>query len=167
LKKKPRIVRIGYKATIQLQLKQENPDIVTGDDSLYYKLTVDHAANVDNKPVTGSQWYGFWELTSSAPTATWASGTAYAKMKVLDISGASFLYGVKDRLSITSYAFSQVVGSQVDTSQGRVNFTITGSLTSALSPFKGTEGAAMVTVDGSYVELFTNDFELTWAVVNA
>jgi len=52
---------------------------VTGTDALYYVCKLDHtSATATDKPITGTSYTTYWEATTDvAPTATWATATAY------------------------------------------------------------------------------------------
>jgi len=60
--------------------------LVTGTDGNTYRCIVDHTADSDNKPITGSDYADYWEAYTGSGTAdTWVSGTEYYKYLELEL----------------------------------------------------------------------------------
>lgn len=86
---------------------------------------------------------------------------------VLDISGWSFAYAVKNDVQDSTRRVSAFAGSIVDVNAGLVQFIQTGSQMS-LTPFRGKEEMVAYNLSNSAIALTPPggvDFNMTWAVV--
>jgi hypothetical protein len=89
---------------------------------------------------------------------------------VVDISGYSFQWGVKDNPADASQIIGPVAGSTTDTSNGKFQIVVQGSYTSGLTaPMYGKYGVVMFDSNNSMTPLTPADgvdYIFTWAIAS-
>lgn len=140
----PKQVVRGDKVIIDYLIKEETIVLVVGTDGNDYKLIKEHASLAENKPVTGRDWYVYWELNGTTGQGdVWVVGTAYSLSAAKDVSAMTFKLGVKDNKSDETYKIDPVDSEFItDGTDGKIRFTITEAMTD-IDKFNGSYAVAM------------------------